>query len=120
MVVFLLPVLLQSLQVVLAKGLFFHQEVEHVGGVERLLTDRFGRQVQGENIVQIVVIGLRGAMTMKTRQRGGERNGGNSLSEDSVPPPLISFRQLRLENFISLHNTRFGRISRVEKCQKCS
>ena len=58
-VVFLLPVLLQGLQVILAEGLLFHQEVQHVGGVERLLTDRFCRQVQRENIVQIVVIGLR-------------------------------------------------------------
>ena len=44
-VVFLLSVLLQSLQVVLAQWFLFHQKVQHVGGVERLLTYRLSGQV---------------------------------------------------------------------------
>ena len=65
-VVFLLSVLLQRLQVILAQWFLLHQEVQHIGGVERLLTDRLsGGQVQGENVVQIVVIGL--------RSKGGEK-----------------------------------------------
>ena len=44
-VVFLLSVLLQSLQVILAQWFLFHQKVQHVGGVERLLTYRLSGQV---------------------------------------------------------------------------
>ena len=58
MIVFLLSVLLQSLQVILAERFLFHQKVEHVGGAEGLVTDSFSSQVQGENVVQIVIVCL--------------------------------------------------------------
>ena len=88
MVVFLLSVLLHGLQVILAEWFLLHQEVEHVGGVEGLLTEGIRRQVQGENILQIVVISLWTRESVTRRQ--GENIGlvwVNSLSEGSVPLP---------------------------------
>ena len=56
-IVFLLSVLLQSSQVLLAQRLLLDQEVKHVGG-ERLLPSPIGK-VHGENILKVVLIGLK-------------------------------------------------------------